>query len=74
LGDTANKNEVENSKLTKEERTELDMPITLLELEQSLNSANMKSAPGPDGITNPFIKYFWDLFKVPLLKYANAFF
>ena len=72
LGDTADKAEVQNSKLTIEERTELDMPITLLELDQSINSANMKSAPGPDGITNPFIKHFWELFKVPLLKYANA--
>ncbi len=50
----------------------MDMPITLLELEQSINSANMKSAPGPDSITNPFIKHFWGLFRVPLLKYANA--
>jgi hypothetical protein len=72
LGETAHKNVVQNSKLTEEERTDLDMPITLLELEQSINSANMKSAPGPDGITNPFIKHFWNLFRVPLLKYANA--
>jgi hypothetical protein len=72
LGDTANNNVVQNSKLTEDERSELDLPITLLELEQSINSANMKSAPGPDGITNPFIKHFWGLFRVPLLKYANA--
>jgi hypothetical protein len=72
LGETANNNVVQESKLTEEERTDLDMPITLAELEQSINSANMKSAPGPDGITNPFIKHFWELFRVPLLKYANA--
>jgi hypothetical protein len=47
LGGTANNNVVQNSKLTEDERSELDMPITLLELEQSINSANMKSAPGP---------------------------
>ena len=72
MGETVKKNEVVNSKLTEEARSDLDLPITLFELEQSINSANMKSAPGPDGITNPFIKHFWNLFKVPLLKYANA--
>jgi hypothetical protein len=31
----------------------------------------MKSAPGLDGLTNPFIKHFWHLFLVPFFKYAN---
>ncbi len=31
----------------------------------------MKSAPGADGISNHFIKHFWEIFKYPLLKYAN---
>jgi hypothetical protein len=41
------------------------------ELTKSINKANFKSAPGANGISNKFIKRFWDFFKYPLLKYAN---
>ncbi len=60
-----------NAKLNEDERNILDQPLSLAELDKSINEANMKSAPGPDGITNPFIKHFWNLFRTPLLKYAN---
>jgi hypothetical protein len=60
-----------NAKLNEDERNILDQPLSLAELDKSINEANMKSAPGPDGITNPFIKHFWILFRTPLLKYAN---
>ncbi len=71
LGDVAQNRVVLDAKLNEEERLALDQPLTLAELDNSINGANMKSAPGPDGITNPFIKHFWNLFRVPLLKYAN---
>jgi hypothetical protein len=71
LGDVAQNQVVMDAKLKDEERLALDQPLTLVELDNSFNGANMKSAPGPDGITNPFIKHFWNLFRVPLLKYAN---
>ncbi len=71
LGDVAQNQVVLDAKLKDEERLALDQPLTLAELDNSINGANMKSAPGPDGITNPFIKHFWNLFRVPLLKYAN---
>ena len=63
--------EVLNSKLSEEEKIALDSPLTLEELEKSINSANMKSAPGSNGISNRFIKKFWDFLKRPLLKCAN---
>jgi hypothetical protein len=65
------KEEIRNAKLTAAEREELDQPLSLLELERSMNSANMKSAPGSNGISNKFIRKYWDLLKFALLKYAN---
>jgi hypothetical protein len=49
------KEEIRNAKLTVAEREELDQPLSLLELERSMNNANMKSAPGSNGISNKFI-------------------
>ena len=37
---------VTNSKLTEVESRELDKPLTLSELDQSLKTSNLKSAPG----------------------------
>jgi hypothetical protein len=71
LGGVSDHETVLNSKLTEGEKISLDQELTLGELDKSINEANMKSAPGPDGLTNPFIKHFWHLFRVPLLKYAN---
>jgi hypothetical protein len=67
----ANRPEVMQSKLTEDEKVDLDIPITMEELEKSINSANFKSAPGPNGISNRFIKKFWEFLKRPLLKYSN---
>ncbi len=69
--EVSNRPEVANSKLSEEEKNELESPLTLHELEKSINSANMKSAPGSNGISNRFIKKFWEFFKRPLLKCAN---
>ncbi len=71
LGETAIHEKVLNAKLTEEEKLDLDQVLSLAELDKSINEANMKSAPGPDGLINPFIKHFWHLFRVPLYKYAN---
>jgi hypothetical protein len=66
-----NKDEVQNAKLSEQEKTELDMPLTLEELTISVNKAKLKSAPGANGISNKFIKRYWEFLKRPLLKYAN---
>jgi hypothetical protein len=63
---------VQNSKLTVEERETLDQPLTIEELDKLLESANMKSAPGIDGMSNVFIRKFWDYIRVPLLRYCNC--
>jgi hypothetical protein len=69
--DVLNRPEVQNAKLSEAEKIELDAPLTLKELTKSINKANIKSAPGSNGISNKFIKRYWDFLKHPLLKYAN---
>ena len=71
LGPVANHEIVLNAKLTNLERDELESGITRAELNQSINGANFSSAPGADGISNRFIKHFWEFFANPLLKLSN---
>jgi hypothetical protein len=69
--DVLNRPEVQSAKLSDAEKIELDAPLTLKELTKSINKANLKSAPGSNGISNKFIKRYWDFLKHPLLKHAN---
>jgi exonuclease III len=69
--DILDRPEIQNAKLTEQEKIELDSPLTIEELTRSINKSNLKSAPGSNGISNKFIKRFWCFFKYPLLKYAN---
>jgi hypothetical protein len=62
---------VQNAKLSEEEKLDLDRPLSIEELTVSINKSNLKSAPAPNGISNKFIKRYWDFLKYPLLKYAN---
>jgi Reverse transcriptase (RNA-dependent DNA polymerase) len=72
LGPVKDHETVKNAKLTEIEKNELEQDITLDELTQSINNANMSSAPGADGISNRFIKHFWEFFKTPLLKLCQS--
>jgi len=69
--DILEKEEIRNAKLSENEKLELDSPLTVEELTESINKSNLKSAPGSNGISNKFIKKYWEFFKYPLLKYAN---
>jgi len=62
---------VQNSKLTEAEKTELDLPLSLDELDKSLEKANFRSAPGLDGISNRFLRQYWQYFRVGIFRYAN---
>ena len=62
---------VQNSKLSEEERNSLEQPLTLAELDNSLKTANFRSASGLDGFSNNMIKKCWGLLRVPILNYAN---
>jgi hypothetical protein len=68
LGPTADHPVVKNSKLSPQEKNELDEPYNILELDKSLELANFKSAPGIDGYSNRFINEFWHIFREPLFK------
>ncbi len=71
LGDVAFEEDVINSKLSEAEKSSLDRPLTIEELDNSMRKAKLNSAPGIDGISNRFIWDCWDLFRVPLFKYTQ---
>jgi hypothetical protein len=62
---------VQGSILTEQERERLDLPLSIEELDMSMNNANMKSAPGKDGYSNVLLKKIWKFIRIPLLNYAN---
>jgi hypothetical protein len=61
-----------SSKLTMEERNLLDTPLTIEELDASLEKCNLRSVPGIDGMSNAFIKKYWQYFRIPLFNYPNV--
>jgi Reverse transcriptase (RNA-dependent DNA polymerase) len=61
-----------NSKLTVAEAEFLNYPISLQELDNSVEKAKINTAGGPDGFNNFFIKRFWHLFRNKLFNYANT--
>ncbi len=63
---------VANSKLTLDEKVRLDSPLTIEELDSSMEKCNVRSAPGIDGMSNVFIKKYWQYFRLPLFNYANT--
>ena len=69
--DICNSDIVQNSKLSEEERNSLEQPLTLAELDNSLKTANFRSASGFDGFSNNMIQKCWGLLRVPILNYAN---
>ncbi len=62
--------EVLNSKLSNDEKESLERPLSIDELDASINKAKLNLAPGIDGISNRFIKEFWDYLRVPFYRYA----
>ena len=54
----------------------MEIPLTIEDLDLSINQAKLKSVPGADGFSNYFIKEYWHIFCTPLHKlsvdcYAN---
>jgi hypothetical protein len=62
---------VQDSKLSVEKKGSLETPLTMEELNRALEGANGNSAPRIDGINTKFIKKFWYIFNIPLLRYAQ---
>jgi hypothetical protein len=68
--------EICNNKIVKESKIpanlarELDLPISLIELDESVKQGN-KSAAGMDGLSNCFIKKFWRFLRIPVHRYTT---
>jgi exonuclease III len=63
---------VRNSKLSNDERYDLENDLTYEELLTALNESNLKSAPGIDGFSNLFIKKFFYILGRPLFKCCTS--
>jgi hypothetical protein len=62
---------VANSRITVQEREILDRPLSIQELDESLQNCNLRSAPGADGFSNKLIKKCWKYLRLPLFNYSN---
>jgi hypothetical protein len=71
LGDTVTHPEVVGSKLTDNERDELEQELSIIEFDKAVECAKNNTAPGIDSISNKFIKTFWPFFRKPLFDYTN---
>ncbi len=72
LGEVAENPDVLASKLSNDERIELERPLPILEFDKAVSKAKSNTSPGIDSISNRFIKHFWYAFRNPLFDYANA--
>jgi len=70
LGETVEKQEVQNSILTDTERDELDRELNISEFDTVIKQIRKNTAPGIDRISYSFIKFFWSYLRVPLYRYA----
>jgi hypothetical protein len=46
------------------------LPLTVDEIDKSMDKVNLRSAPGMDGISNVLLKKYWNYFRVGIHKYA----
>ncbi len=60
LGDVSVHPDVVGSKLTENEKNDLERPLNLAELDSSAKKGKLNTAPGIDGMTNKFILHFWE--------------
>jgi hypothetical protein len=52
------------------EKDRLDLPLTIDEIDKSMEKASLRSAPGMDGISNVLLKKYWPYFTTGIFKYA----
>ncbi len=72
LGEVAENPNVLASKISDDERNELEEPLSIAEFDTAVDKAKCNTSPGIDSISNRFIKHFWYVFRKPLFDYANA--
>ncbi len=70
-GDRVDEEWVEDRKLTEEEKISLEGEITEAELEKALETSNLKSTSGWDGLSFKVLKKFWGDIKGLTLRMVN---
>jgi hypothetical protein len=60
-----------DSKIPPDISENFENPLSIEELDKSANQGN-RSASGRDGLSNCFIKKYWDYLRVPLHRYATC--
>ena len=60
------------TKLSDIKREQLELPYTIAELEFAIKSAKLNKAPGPDGFSNEFFKYFIDELSTWIFRYFES--
>jgi hypothetical protein len=71
LDDVADHPVVTNSKLSDQEKIELDADLHIDEFDEAVKEIKTNTSPGIDGISNRFIKKFWCFFRTPLYNYTR---
>jgi hypothetical protein len=61
---------VADLRLSDDEMTTLDLPLSMEELNRAVEGVNSSSAPGIDVFNTKLIKKFWYIFATPLHRYA----
>jgi hypothetical protein len=58
-------------RLSENTKRDLEVEVTLEELKKSLDTSNMSSCPGWDGISYKCLAKLWDYIKIPMLNMAK---
>ena len=58
-------------KISEHKKVELDQPYLIDELISAIKSSKLNKAPGPDGYSNEFFKYFLQELNIWLFRYFN---
>jgi hypothetical protein len=69
--DIVNSRLVQDSKIPPDISENFENPLSIEELDISAAQGN-RSASGKDGISNCFIKKYWDYLRIPLHRYATC--
>ncbi|KAJ9542842.1 hypothetical protein OSB04_029348 [Centaurea solstitialis] len=67
IGNRPNLRSVKFKKLSQEEAEELERPLEELEVWNAIKSCRKNKAPGPNGFSFGFLKFFWDIIKKDLM-------
>jgi exonuclease III len=72
LGETVLNNPIVTGSVISElDKNRLDRIISIEELDCAIDEAKTRTAGGPDGIGNAFLKKFWQLLRSPIHRYAK---